>query len=498
MANPPADVSTEQDTGDDELFDVETAKHYVSFVLGSVRRHKMLSTLVLALMVVMTVLTAKLLPRTYHTETHILAQRNQVMAALGNPGRSGWLGDSDAPTRAASETVLRRDNLIALVKQTNLIDQWEATRAPVLRAKDAAFRLVFGPLSEEDKLDAMVGTLERRLWVNTGDGTVTIGIDWPNAQMAYQLVEAAQQNFLEARHVSEVSAISEAISILEVHAAGEQKNIETAIQDLQKIVDAKKRGTSSGGASSPRPSPVPRPLVSSTETSDKDLAQLKFIIRAKRRAISDLEEFRNRRLHELQSQLTEQRVIYSVQHPVIVDLEHRISGLQQDSPQILALKRDEEQLIAEYTQRGGKDVDSLVEPRNTPRSSGSPTESVLNRILPETLEDPEVAVATDHLRMVTANYQDLLRRIDSARIELDTARAAFKYRYSVINPASIPKKPIKPNVGLIMIGGLMGSVLAAIFATVAFDLWRGRIQERWQVEQYLELPVLADIGVPQR
>ena len=69
-------------------------------------------------------------------------------------------------------------------------------------------------------MDALVGLLEKRLQVYIGDGTVTIMIDWANDEMAFRLVEAAQQNFLEARHVSEISSISEAISILEGHASG--------------------------------------------------------------------------------------------------------------------------------------------------------------------------------------------------------------------------------------------------------------------------------------
>ena len=37
----------------------------------------------------------------------------------------------------------------------------------------------------------MVGTLETRLGVTTGEGIVEISITWPDAQMARRLVEAA-------------------------------------------------------------------------------------------------------------------------------------------------------------------------------------------------------------------------------------------------------------------------------------------------------------------
>ena len=52
-----------------------------------------------------------------------------------------------------------------------------------------------------------------------GEGTVNITLDWADPKMGYRLVNAAQQSFIEARHLSEISAISEAVSILLGRAA---------------------------------------------------------------------------------------------------------------------------------------------------------------------------------------------------------------------------------------------------------------------------------------
>ena len=71
----------------------------------------------------------------------------------------------------------------------------------MLKLKDNLITSIAGQPTEDQRIDNMIGTLEKRLNVYTGDGTVMISIYWPNAQMARQLVETAQQNFLEARHV---------------------------------------------------------------------------------------------------------------------------------------------------------------------------------------------------------------------------------------------------------------------------------------------------------
>jgi hypothetical protein len=177
-------------------------------------------------------------------------------------------------------------------------------------------------------------------------------------------------------------------------------------------------------------------------------------------------------------------------------MEQRISALQKESPQVLQLKRDEEALVQEYKTRGGRDVVNLSDMGSSPRpsvSSGADLDAALSSLMPGLDEDPAMLVARDQLRMATARYQDLLMRIDAARIELDTARAAFKYRYSVVSPALTPRKPISPNVLLIILGGVLGAIGCAFFATTLMDLKGKRLIEPWQVESQLGLPVLTEL-----
>ncbi len=210
--------------------------------------------------------------------------------------------------------------------------------------------------------------------------------------------------------------------------------------------------------------------------------------------MSDLEDFRNRRLTELQAQLAEQKVIYSANHPVVIDIQQRIEALQKESPQIEALKRDEQALIEEYKARGGKDPDAPTEGSARPAAARSyDADEALRDVLPDLRDDPAVQVARDQLRMAISRYQDILMRLDAARVELDTARAAFTYRYSVVSPAQTPRHPISPNVALIILAGLLGGLFFAFFTGTLFDLWKGRLVEPWQVERQLKVPLLAQV-----
>ncbi len=463
-----------------DLFDYALLRDYARYVRHSITRHRALFFGVLIFTVLLAVGLARALPKTFHTETRLMAQRNQVIAALGNPGRS-LPGDFDAPTRGAYDLVMRRDNLVSLVKQTNLIESWQATRAPLQQVKDWVFGLMMPPMTEDLWIDSLVGTLEKRLYVNSEEGSVSIGIDWPDATMAYRLVEAAQQNFLEARHVQELSTINEAISILESRATALQEEVQEAFTEMEKVRSAR-RTAAVANVPRPAPDPTPKPGLRQNEA---EVNQLRFLIDAKKRAITDLEDFRNRRLTELQGQLAEQRVIYSAQHPTLVDTEQRIAALTKESPQIVALKRDEESLAQQLAAMIGKQPgESEVRPRR-----GVSAMDLLS--LGDRNEDPVVQFAQDKLRIANAKYQDMLLRIDSARLELEASRAAFKYRYSVTRPAQVPRTPVKPNVPVIILAGMVAAVGLGLFACVARDLTGGRIVEPWQLTRQLGVPVLA-------
>ena len=469
-----------------DLFDYGLLRDYLIYVLGSIRRHKLLGTAVFIAVVGFTAGLLAVLPKSYEAEAKLLAQRNQVSAALGNPGRSmPW--DSDTPTRAATETILRRDNLLSLAKQTDLIENWNRTRSPAVRMKDTITRLFSPRPSDEEQLSDVVGLLDKRLTVTTGENTVTIAIEWPNAQMSARLVEAAQQNFLEARHVSEISSISEAISILEGHATLVRERVEQSADQLEKAM------TEMRPVKMARVTAAPRPI---NVQQNQDVARIKVMLDAKRRTINDLEDFRQRRLTEMRAKLTEQRTIYSDQHPIILDLKQQLAAMEkQESLQIAALHQDEDELVAELAKSGAREARSTAD--RSPLGP-SPVSGEILRLEREAArtESPAVENAKGELHFALAKYASLLDRIEAARMELDAARAAFKYRYSVLRPAEVPRAPRKPNKTLWLAAGFVLGLLSWVVAAVGADLRAGRVIERWQIERQLGIQVLSEVAAP--
>ena len=99
------------------------------FVLAGVRRRKLLVSTIFLLAMGASVVALRLLPKSYHVETRLLAQKPSAMPAAV---RQGSGGPEDAPTKSAYDLVHRHDNLEALVKQTNL-DTFAGPRKTLLQ-----------------------------------------------------------------------------------------------------------------------------------------------------------------------------------------------------------------------------------------------------------------------------------------------------------------------------------------------------------------------------
>ncbi len=439
------------------------------FVLGAVRRHKALAAAVFLFGIAAT--AAYYLTRTpmYEVETKIFAQRQQALPSIVRPTVD------DVPTRTAWDLVHQRDNLINVLKQTKVLDELRASASP--SSRKGGVRSWLGSWgkkaapaagADDELVNALVLRLDKALAVTTGEGTITIAINWPDPQQAYRLVEAALQNFLEARHVQEITAIDGVISLL-------QGRVAALRGELDKVIEETRRGTAQDAGSLAR-SATPR-----TTQPAEDLVRLKSLLDAKERAIRDVEEFRRRRLSDLQAQLDEKRGIYSDAYPGVISLRQDIAALARESPQIAGLREEERKLRSDYAARlaqEGRQPDSTATPQGAPRAAR---------------RGDGQAEQDERVREARSRYDQMVERMNAAQLDLDAARAAFKYRYNVVWPAQVPKQPVSPNPNKILGLGALASLLLALFAATASDLVAGRVVERWQVERTLDLPVIADV-----
>ena len=97
------------------------------------------------------------------------------------------------------------------------------------------------------------------------------------------------------------------------------------------------------------------PAVPAREEVNEELVRLRSMIDAKERAVADVEEFRRRRLLDLQAQLDEKRGIYSDAYPAVVSLRQDIEAMERESPQATALRQELKQAARGVRRGDGAD-----------------------------------------------------------------------------------------------------------------------------------------------
>jgi hypothetical protein len=373
-------------------------------------------------------------------------------------------------------------------------------------------------LTEAERVDGMVKYLHKQLDVKNDDttGQVTIEIIWPDAQMGYRIIDTAQRAFLEAKHVEETTTIAEQAAIIEGHAAQLRREIDTSVREIQALRAKKllekedprralaKAEQPADPAAKPVPAPAPAPVKPAAPALDdaslRRLSELTVMIETKRNAVRELDEFRQRRVAELSSELESKQGAYTEAHPAIADLRQSLAAASRESAQVKNLKNELQALGAEHERlaalaaAAGESVPRPSAVRGAAGARNAQADEVIRiEQMPAEERDPEIEYARAKLKHSITSYQELEQQIQRARIALDTAEAAFKYRYTVVTPPEIPREPQSPNAMVMLIGALFGGLLLGLVAAVALELRRGMLHDVWQVEQFLALPVLANV-----
>jgi succinoglycan biosynthesis transport protein ExoP len=436
---------------DDKLFDFDQLWQAVSFVVEAVRQHKVTAVATFVLVLGATAALANLWPKTYEADGRLLLQRNEVTASLVNPGRT-IPREAESPTAAAREIVLGRDNVLAVMKATNLLEEWSRTRAPLLRFKDWLFGLMGSAPTEGDRIDALAGLIEDRLEVGTSDeGTVSFSIRWPDAQMAYRLVDEAMNSFLQYRRVSETAAITESIAIL-------NRSAETLEAQVAETIARMPRRTAPR-AGTRRPAPVGGPSPQSTV----QLSRLRSELEARQQEIARMAAIRSQQLSEARGRLTSALTIYTDGHPTVLALRQAVEQLSRDSPELVAASREVRELEKQYDALSIKVGLATEDAQSRAFAGAAPSIDPFSLVNIGDEADP-VSV---RLRVEMAQLAAVRERANSARAELESAEAGFKYRYSVIRPPRVPRRPSGPNVAAIMLAGAIASMILAIGVPVA-------------------------------
>ena len=435
---------------------------------------------------------AAMLPRTYWSESTLLVTKNSVMPALANPRRPVQMG-SEVPIQSAIDAVLSRPSLEGMVRSNDLVQRWSRGRSPVMQLKERAGEWMSGPISGDDKRDALVDLLAQRIVVTTVNDTITVKASWTDRRGAVDIVNSTVAAFLETRRTMEVQAIAETYEILERRAGHERAQVDLRIA----------AGVGVERATSPSRSPALRAAMESASPSrllvarstpggaavdarqakDEGLDALRARVLEVRRNRAELEQRHHDKSAQVEASLAEQRGIQTDRHPSIVAMRRSLDQLRQEPDEVRQSRDEEARVLADYFARGGNpDLSAGMEPaaepvRDTPAPApvdiAAPRRADLTPLAVPAMashEDDSVEFARALYKGSVDSYQELVGRLGDVQLELETAKASFGHRYTVIQPARLPKRANSPNVLLILIGALLAGLLAGVLRAVFSEL----------------------------
>ena len=439
-------------------------------------RRKALSLVVAMVCAALTVLAAIFTPRSYEVDARVLVQRTQVIT--GGQGQQLTPEEMRNLAKEYEEQVLAHDNILAIVQQTSLVARWDEMRQPHRRLIDKLNRK-FGkaPPSDDEKFEALTANLRQRLKVWVDGATVTIKLEWSEPESARDIVDAAVKNFLDARFQSEVGVIPERLKILEAGVAQAHRDLESSAAELgrqQRGINPRERLT-----------PVVPALPQGVRNEDPTELGTKARLDAVRQQINALQEGKGRREAELTQEIAQKRHVLAEAHPEMIALKQALEAARSESPMLARLRAEERELLAELASKP-----KGHEPKTFGAKVVAPPAPVAEPLIPfgatKSVQDAQVLFDT-----VSRKYSELATQLETARIEMKTAEAAFKNRYKVVHPPEVPMGPKRP-VGLIAtLLGIVGTLLAVFFAAALADRLSGVFYEPRDVRDRLGLPVFA-------
>lgn len=488
-------INRDPTTEEVPIIDIKAVVLLADYVRGSLTRQRRILTITSAAIVGLVLLMSIITPRSYQITTRILTHRSYVMPALVHPGRAVPPG-ADAPTRGAEELIKSRENLEMLVKDINFVELWKEKRGPMGRLKDK-IRGMIHPLRDADIQEVLVKALDERLMARVEGDVVVMTVSWPDAQIAMKLAEGSVARFLKLRHDMELSEIIETVNILE-------RSVETSrlgLQDITKRVEElfhekeleiRERNGAHGAPPPPtRVVALRNPGVNAGAAENEETTRLRSELQEKQAAVESLKRSLAQRVEAQEAELATLRATLGPENPDVEDAQRDLETIKEQTraPQELMQLQAEAARVAGQLARLGISV-------NTHASSG-PADMVrltVSEDLYEQLEtDPEMVAVMTELRKKQATHDELLGRLEDARIEIETANVAFGYRYMMTEPPLYPKKPVSPNIPVMIVGGIFAALLFGVVMAVIADVLTGRILSAWQIERYLGVKLLGEI-----
>jgi uncharacterized protein involved in exopolysaccharide biosynthesis len=203
----------------------------------------------------------------------------------------------------------------------------------------------------------------------------------------------------------------------------------------------------------------------------------------------------------MEDQLQKLSVDSTNKHPMVIELKRKIESARQEmaagnydvdaataaaNPEMKSLKDDLKQIREEITSAD----QSAATGANRVRMTTTSNEKLYKLLLLERLDKVEARDATVNQKL----YNELLSRLETAKITQRLESSKEGTRYTILDPARLPLKPIRPNKLALLFGGLFFGLCAGTALVFIMEMLDRSFLGVDEAKAYLELPMLGAVS----
>ena len=211
----------------------------------------------------------------------------------------------------------------------------------------------------------------------------------------------------------------------------------------------------------------------------------------------------DQRIQSLEEKLDNLLLQYTPQHPDVIAVKRTISNLkkQRDAEmKAMANKPDDNSLNGNPVyqqmkiQLGTAEADlAALQARYDEQEKGVKALRKAVDTIPQVEED--LAQLNRDYDVNKKNYEELLARLESARLSQQADQQADNIKFKIIDPPRVPTVPSAPNRPLFMSVVLLGGVFAGIALAIFLSQVRMTFDTRRGLSEATGLPVLGSVSI---
>lgn len=478
-------------------------------VLAVVRRRKWLIILPLILVTAIAFGGSYLLTKEYRSSTMVLMEQTKYLSKQLQAMMPGMEDNRYSDMQQRSRLIAINNEIISSSYLSRLIDELGMAKDPVLQRQAQKMHRSHPDVPVDQLLyHIAIQDLRKSISVNfNGENIIEISAESSNPEQAMTIATKLAEIFKDERLKREMSSVRGALDFsdeqLSIYKANldeaERKKADFAAEFIQNKLDESISSESNIHAITAdidnlklliedniNEQATVRSQLSAYKKSDLDFDMGGRYKDLKKTMFSETE-----RLANLMSK-------YTWSDPKVLNANLKINNQLQDMESIV-----DDQVDSKFTRSSAKDRSAIkrllvLQTRELVlRKKQDNFEVSLSTLRNRIAQQPQIEIQMRNLENEVASareiYEKFKDQVTGSEISQSLMRGEAESKYRIIEPASMPMAPVKPNrVKITVLGGILGLVIGGAAALLA-ELLDNSFRKVEEVEGFLDTSVLATI-----